>query len=49
MNIEGTTLILICWYPLVFAGPEKPQTLTASKTKYILLKKVTVAFTKLKQ
>jgi hypothetical protein len=34
MNIDGTTLILIFWFPQVSAGPQKPKTLTASKTKY---------------
>ena len=34
MNIDGTTLILIFWFPKLSAGPEKSQTLTASKSKY---------------
>ena len=33
MNINGTTLFLFFLSPLVSAGPQKPQTLTASKTK----------------
>ena len=34
MNINGTTLFLSFLPPRVSAGPQKPQTLTASKTKY---------------
>ena len=34
MNIDGTTLILIFWFPALNAGPQKLQTLTASKTEY---------------
>jgi hypothetical protein len=34
MNINGTTLFLFSLSPRVPAGPQKPQTLTASKTKY---------------
>jgi hypothetical protein len=34
MNINGTMLLLFSLFPLVSAGPQKPQTLTASKTKY---------------
>ena len=34
MNIDGMTFILIFWFPQSSAGPQKPQTLTASKTKY---------------
>ena len=34
MSIDGTTLIFIFWFPQLSAGPQKPQTLTASKTKY---------------
>ena len=34
MNIDGMTLILIFLFPRLSAGPHKPQTLTASKTKY---------------
>ena len=34
MNINGTTLFLIFLSPRVSEGPQKPQTLTASKTKY---------------
>jgi hypothetical protein len=34
MNIDGTTLILSFWLPRLSAGPQKPQKLTASKTKY---------------
>ena len=34
MNINGTTLFLFFLSPRVSAGPQKPQTLTASKTKY---------------
>ena len=31
MNIDGTSLISIAWFPELSAGPQKPQTLTASK------------------
>ena len=34
LNVDGTTLILIFWFPQLSTGPQKPQTLTASKTKY---------------
>ena len=34
MNINGITLFLFFLAPRVSAGPQKPQTLTASKTKY---------------
>jgi hypothetical protein len=34
MNINGTTLFLFLLSLRVSAGPQKPQTLTASKTKY---------------
>jgi hypothetical protein len=34
MNINGTTLFLFFLSPQVSAGPQKPQTLTASKCKY---------------
>jgi hypothetical protein len=34
MNINGTTLFLFSLFPWISAGPQKPQTLTASKTKY---------------
>ena len=34
MNIDGKTLILMFWFPRLSAGPQKRQTLTASKTKY---------------
>ena len=34
MNIDGTMLFLFSLFPRVSAGPQKPQTLTASKTKY---------------
>ena len=34
MNINGTTLFLFSLSPPVSAGPQKPQTLNASKTKY---------------
>jgi hypothetical protein len=34
MNINGTRLFLFFLSPWVSAGPQKPQTLTASKTKY---------------
>jgi hypothetical protein len=34
MNIDGTTIILVFWFPWVSAAPQKSQTLTASKTKY---------------
>ena len=31
MNIDGTTLILFLLSPRLVTGPQKPQTLTASK------------------
>ena len=34
MNINGITLVLSYFSPQVSAGPQKPQTLTASKIKY---------------
>ena len=34
MKIDGTTLVIIFWFLWVSAGPQKPQTLTAQKTKY---------------
>ena len=34
MNINGTMLFLFYLSPGVSAGPQKPQTSTASKTKY---------------
>ena len=34
MNIDGMTLILFFSSPPFSAGPQKPQTLTASKIKY---------------
>ena len=34
MNINETTLFLFFLAPRVSAGPQKPQTLTASETKY---------------
>ena len=34
MNINGTTLFLIFLSPRVSEGPQKPQTLTASKPKH---------------
>ena len=34
MNIDGTILISIFWFPRFSAWPEKPQTLTASKIEY---------------
>ena len=34
MNIDATTLILFFSSPPINAGPQKPQTLTASKIKY---------------
>ena len=34
MNIDGTTLILFVLSPQFSAGPRKPKTSTASKTKY---------------
>ena len=34
MNIDGTPFFKIFWFPRVSAGPQKPQTLTALKTKY---------------
>ena len=34
MNIDRTTLFFIFFYPPFSAGPQKPQTLTASKSKY---------------
>ena len=34
MNINGITLFLFFLAPRVSAGPQKPQTSTASKTKY---------------
>jgi hypothetical protein len=34
MNIDGTTLFLFFLSPRFSAGPKKPQTLTASKSKY---------------
>ena len=34
MNINGKMLFLIFLSPRVSEGPQKPQTLTASKTKY---------------
>jgi hypothetical protein len=34
MNIDGMTLILVFWFLRVYAGPQKPPTLTPSKIKY---------------
>jgi hypothetical protein len=34
MNIDGTMLFLFSSSPMFSAGPQKPQTLKASKTKY---------------
>jgi hypothetical protein len=34
MNIDGMTLILFFLSPPFSAGPQKPQTMTASKPKY---------------
>ena len=34
MNIDGTTLFSSKSFPLISAGPQKPQKVTASKTKY---------------
>ena len=34
MNIDAMTLILFFLSPWLVEGPQKPQTLTASKTKY---------------
>ena len=34
ININGTMLFLFSLSPWVSAGPQKPQTFTASKTKY---------------
>ena len=34
MDIDGTTLFLLFWSPTFCAGPQKPQTLTASKIEY---------------
>ena len=34
MNIDGTTLVLFFLSPPLVAGPQKPQTLTASKPWY---------------
>ena len=33
-NIDGTTLFSSKSFPLISAGPQKPQKLTASKIKY---------------
>ena len=34
MNIDGTTLFSSKSFPLISAGPQKPQKLTTSKIKY---------------
>ena len=34
MNINGTMLFLFFLSPRVSGGPQKPQTMTASKSKY---------------
>jgi len=34
MNIDGTRVILSFWFLPISARPQKPQKLTASKTKY---------------
>jgi hypothetical protein len=34
MNIDGTTFYLFFLFPWFSAGPQNPETLTASKSKY---------------
>jgi hypothetical protein len=34
MNIDGTTMVLFFSSPPLYAGPQKPGTLTASKIEY---------------